>query len=195
MPGDPPRPPDPPDPPRPPGRPRLLSRAGIVEAARRVADQEGLAELTLRRVARELGAGQASLYRHIADRDELLTLLAGDLASGYPLVDNADLAPVDRVLAQWQAMRDYLTAHPWGPHVIAGGEYALDDARPIAEHCVADLRATGLSEVDALRAYRALWHLLLGHLLNAHPFGHLHDRTPEDDDFAWAVRSLVAGAR
>ncbi len=177
--------------PRSPGRPRILSRAAIVEAARRVADGEGLAELTLRRVARELGTGQASLYRHIADRGELLNLLAEDLAAGYPLVEAQDADPVDRVVRQWQAMHAYLTERSWGPHVIAGGEFALDAARPVAEHCVAQLRAAGLDDGDALRAYRTLWHLLLGHLLNAHPFGHLHGHTPEEDDFAWAVRALL----
>ncbi|MEU5692829.1 helix-turn-helix domain-containing protein [Actinosynnema sp. NPDC020468] len=182
------------DPPRPRGRPRTLSRDAVVEAARRVADEEGLAELTLRRVARELGTGQASLYRHIADRGQLLGLLAEGLAAGYPLIapDGAD--PVDGVVRQWQSMRAYLVAHPWGPQVIAGGEFALDAARPVAEHCVAGLRATGLADDDAVRAYRSLWHLLLGHLLNAHPFGHLHGSGPAGDDFAWAVRALVLGA-
>jgi hypothetical protein len=48
------------------------SRARIVAEARLIADEEGLEALTLRRLATRLEAGQASLYRHVADRGELL---------------------------------------------------------------------------------------------------------------------------
>lgn len=172
---------------------RTLSTAAIVAAARHVADAEGLAELTLRRVARELGTGQASLYRHIADRDQLLALLADDLATGYPLVTDGD-DPAERVLRQFEAMHAYLAGHPWGAEIIASGRYPLPSARPASEHSVALLRATGLDRDTALRTYRALWHLLLGHLLNAHPIGHLQDARPEEPDLAWAIRALLAGA-
>lgn len=170
-----------------------LTPAAIVTAARRVADDEGIAELTLRRVARELGTGPASLYRHIADRQQLLHLLADDLATGYPLT-RAGRDPLDRVVRQWHAMHDYLAAHPWGARIIADGQYALPSARPIAEHCVDQLAAAGLDRETAVRAYRALWHLLLGHLLNAHPFGHLHGARGDGTDLDRAVRWLVTGA-
>ena len=171
-----------------------LNPAAIVAAARRVADAEGVAELTVRRVARELDTGPASLYRHIADRADLLRLLADDLATGYPLT-RAGRDPVEAVVRQWRAMHDYLVAHPWGARIIADGRYALPSARPLAEHCVTLLAATGLDHETALRAYRSLWHLLLGHLLNAHPFGHLHGARGDRTDLDRAVRWLVAGAR
>ena len=171
-----------------------LTPAAIVAAARRVADDEGITELSLRRVATELGTGPASLYRHIADRRQLLHLLADDLATGYPLTETGG-SPIQQVVRQWHAMHDYLVAHPWGARVIADGEYALSSARPIAEHCVAQLTGTGLDHDAAVAAYRALWHLLLGHQLNAHPFGHLHGATGDDTDLDRTVRWLVAGAR
>jgi AcrR family transcriptional regulator len=52
-----------------------LSTEAIVQAALRVLGREGLDAVTMRRVAEELGAGAASLYVHVADKDELDSLM------------------------------------------------------------------------------------------------------------------------
>lgn len=171
---------------------RALSRDAITEVAWQIADAEGLADVTCRRIARELGTGAASLYRHITDRQQLLGLLAEELAGGYPLVDAAG-TPRDRLMAQWLAMRDYLVAHPWGVHLIADGEHTVSSAQPVADRCMTLLREVGLDEPAAQRGYRALWRLLIGHLLSRHPFGHLQDAPPQDDDFEWAMQALLTG--
>lgn len=61
-----------------------LTRERIVAAALAVLDAEGFAGLTMRRVARELGAGTMSLYRHVASREELLDLVLDELAFEVP---------------------------------------------------------------------------------------------------------------
>jgi Bacterial regulatory proteins, tetR family len=45
---------------------------GRIAAAIAVADAEGLAGLSMRRVATEIGAATMSLYRHVVDKDDLL---------------------------------------------------------------------------------------------------------------------------
>lgn len=52
-----------------------ITRAAIVDAALGVLDGEGLDALSMRRVAAEMGTGAAALYRHVANKDELLDLL------------------------------------------------------------------------------------------------------------------------
>lgn len=173
------------------GRP-VLSRDTIRGVAWRIADAEGLPEVTCRRIARELGTGPASLYRHITDRQQVLTMLAEDLAGGYPLIEVSG-PPMQRLSGQWLAMRDYLVAHPWGVHLIADGEHTVSSAQPVADRCMSLLRDLGLDERAAQRGYRALWRLLIGHLLSRHPFGHLQGVPPEDDDFDWAMRALLTG--
>ncbi len=49
-----------------------LAPGRIVAAAMAVADAEGLAGLSMRRVATEVGVATMSLYRHVADKDDLL---------------------------------------------------------------------------------------------------------------------------
>jgi AcrR family transcriptional regulator len=62
-----------------------LSQARIVAAAVAVLDAEGIAALTMRRVAQELDTGAMSLYRHVAGRDELLDLVLDQLAATVPV--------------------------------------------------------------------------------------------------------------
>ena len=46
-----------------------------MEAALTLLDREGLAGLSMRKLAQELGAGAASLYWHVGNKEELLSLL------------------------------------------------------------------------------------------------------------------------
>jgi AcrR family transcriptional regulator len=54
---------------------RQLSQELIVETGLRIMDAEGLDALSMRRVAQELDTGPASLYAHVANKDELLELV------------------------------------------------------------------------------------------------------------------------
>src|ERR671925_750663 len=54
---------------------RPLTRDAIVEAALVVLEREGMNGLSMRKVAEELGTGAASLYWHVGDKEELLSLL------------------------------------------------------------------------------------------------------------------------
>ncbi len=157
--------------PRPPGRPRVLSRERIIAAARHIADGEGLEALTVRHVAEQLGTGQASLYRHIADRGELLMLLADDVAVSLP-APPGDPDPRRQVIGQWTEAYDHLSRHVWAAQVIAEGEYPVDSAVAFADSALRALNGLTDDPGHAARAYRLLWHLLLGHLLDAHPVGH-----------------------
>lgn len=52
-----------------------LSQDLIVETALRILDEEGLDAVSMRRVAQELDTGPASLYAHVANKEELLDIL------------------------------------------------------------------------------------------------------------------------
>ncbi len=60
-----------------------LSMATILPAALDIADRNGVASLTLRKLGETLGTSAMALYRHIKSRDELL-LLTFDFALGEP---------------------------------------------------------------------------------------------------------------
>ena len=54
-------------------RRQVLSVGAIVEAAVRVADRGGLAQVSLRNVGRQLGVQAMSLYRHLSGKEALPT--------------------------------------------------------------------------------------------------------------------------
>ena len=182
-----------------PGRPAVHSRARIVAEARLLADEEGLEALTVRRIAQRLGTGQASLYRHIADRGELLGLLAEDVAEQLPR-PRAEGDPRTALIETWTEVYDYLARHRWAARIIAEGEHVVPGAESFARSVVAALRSLApaeADEADTARAYRVLWNLLIGHVLNEHPTGHALANgrpAPADTsraDFLWALPRIL----
>lgn len=117
------------------GRPDL-SVDRIVRAAIEVADAEGLAALSMRRVAERLGVGTMSLYTYVPGKGELLDVM---LDTVYGETARPDDVPggwrgrLTRIAREAWAL--YLR-HPWllqvattrpplGPNVIARYEYEL----------------------------------------------------------------------
>src|SRR5262249_22766213 len=64
-----------------------LSRDAIVDAALAILDAEGVDALTIRRLAQELEPGTASLYWHIAGKDELGELVYDRIMGEIELPD------------------------------------------------------------------------------------------------------------
>ena len=71
-----------------PARARVpLSRDAIVDAALAILDADGVDALTIRRLGQELGTGAASLYWHIAGKDELGELVYDRIMGEITLPD------------------------------------------------------------------------------------------------------------
>ncbi|MER6533978.1 TetR/AcrR family transcriptional regulator [Streptomyces sp. 900105755] len=89
-------------------RPRkpLLSTDRIVRAARELVDAEGLAAVSTRRLAAELGVSGPSLYNHFRTKDEILEAVADSVSAQVDLSMFEDLGR--------DAGRDWRTAlHDW----------------------------------------------------------------------------------
>jgi AcrR family transcriptional regulator len=91
--------------------------AQIIELGRRHLVTEGGAGLSLRAIARDLGMVSSAVYRYVASRDDLLTLLLIDAYS--ELADEADRAGVaargswrDQLLAMAHAVREWAIDQP-----------------------------------------------------------------------------------
>ncbi len=118
----------------------------IVTAAVAVADAEGLAAVSMRRLSTELGTGTMSLYRYVPGKAELLDLML-DRVLGEPLPTDTE-HPVEAPPADWRASIDVmartyldnLRRHPWllkinqartvlGPSALRGLELSLTALR------------------------------------------------------------------
>src|SRR5215467_1847735 len=93
-------------------RPRgSLSREQVMEAALRVADADGLSEVSMARVAQELGVAGASLYRHAAGREDLITGLC-DYALGAWEIPEPGTDPAAALITARDSLRAALRHHP-----------------------------------------------------------------------------------
>jgi AcrR family transcriptional regulator len=112
------------------------TRADLARAAVELADGGGLGAVTMRSVAAAVGTGQASLYRYVANRDELVDLMADHvnaelsyerLPSGGWLTDLLELAHQSRgVYLRHPWMLDVTRARaPLGPRAVDYLEQAL----------------------------------------------------------------------
>ncbi|WP_030584537.1 TetR/AcrR family transcriptional regulator [Streptomyces anulatus] len=126
-----------------------LTLERIVTAAIDVADAEGLAALSMRRLSTELGTGTMSLYRYVPGKAELLDLML-DRVLGEPLSAEPEhpAASAHDVPDDWRmavstmarTYRDNLRRHPWllkinqartvlGPSALRGLELSLTALR------------------------------------------------------------------
>ncbi|WP_129789456.1 TetR/AcrR family transcriptional regulator [Promicromonospora panici] len=63
-----------------------LSAARIVQAALELADAEGLAAVSMARIAEAVGYTPMALYRHVAGKEELLILMSDAVAADLPVL-------------------------------------------------------------------------------------------------------------
>ncbi|NLU66271.1 TetR/AcrR family transcriptional regulator [Streptomyces sp. HNM0574] len=89
------------------------SRAELTAAAVRIADAHGLAAVSMRRVAGELGTGPASVYRYVSGRDDLVDLMTdavtGEIDLRVPLTGD----PVEDLTALARRAKEVHLRHPW----------------------------------------------------------------------------------
>jgi AcrR family transcriptional regulator len=189
-------------------RPRAdgLTIERIIETAIAIVDAEGLDAFTVRRLADELETGSASLYRHVASRDELLVLMVDHVLGEIELP--ADELPgrakveqlsweLRRVLIDHKNLLPALTATPLlGPNAMRGAANGLEN-----------LLDAGFAAPAAVPAYLALIDYVLGTVYfdtssaglpaAGYPTLRVHEADfvppPVDDVFAFGITTFLDG--
>lgn len=129
-----------------------LSLERIVHAAIKVASSEGLAAVSMSRVAAELGVSTMALYRYVAAKDELLALML-DAASGPPPDPPAPGEGWREGLSRWaRAERAILLQHPWALRIPVTGPPSTPNQIAWLEQGLRCLRDTGLNEGEKIEA-------------------------------------------
>ncbi|RKT88273.1 regulatory protein, tetR family [Saccharopolyspora antimicrobica] len=165
------------------------TRERIAAAGVEVADAEGAGAVSMRRIAAELGVAPMSLYRHVANKDELLRAMLRAVFRERPLPETpprgwrAQLELVCRL--QWELFRD----HPW-----LAGMLSLTRPMPVPEamaHTEWTLRALeglGLSRVETAREALALPAMVRGLALSREFEAEAEGSTGVGADQWWASR-------
>lgn len=121
-----------------------LSLERVVAAAVEIADSDGLAQVSMSRVAQRLGFTTMSLYRHVRSKEELL-LLMQEAAVGVPPTEPDPAGGWRAGLERWA--RDQLAVfhrHPWLLQIPISGPPLAPSNLAWLEHALRVLRPTAL---------------------------------------------------
>lgn len=132
--------------------PRLrFSRAEMTQAAIAIADAEGLAALSMRRLAAGLGAGPMSPYSYITGKDELIELMVDAVTAEF-------LRPEGTAPGDWRAevraladrMRSAMHRHAWLAELGLRRQAASPNRIRLFEQVLEVLDALGMSMDEML---------------------------------------------
>ncbi|WP_433731788.1 TetR/AcrR family transcriptional regulator [Nocardia sp. CA-129566] len=132
-----------------------LSLEGIVAEAIALADAEGLANLSMQRLAERLGFTKMSLYRYVPGKEQL-TALMFDTAMGTP--PDMAAAQADSTEEPWRgALRHWArtiferyTAHPWAIELTTGLRPIGPNEMGWTEAALVALKDSGLNGSERL---------------------------------------------
>ncbi|WP_086840947.1 TetR/AcrR family transcriptional regulator C-terminal domain-containing protein [Amycolatopsis kentuckyensis] len=143
-----------------------LTREKVLDAALRLADEQGLAALSMRKVAAAVGVEAMSLYNHVSNKGDLLDGLTARVFEEVALPDAA--LPWDvRLRALASGLHASFTRHPVVVRALAAQEANPRSAGAlrVIDAVLHALLDAGLSDEAAARSYRSLLGMLLGSVL------------------------------
>ncbi|WP_433516045.1 TetR/AcrR family transcriptional regulator [Nonomuraea sp. CA-143628] len=144
-------------------RPRSLTPDQLATAALAVIDRDGLAGLSMRAVAQEIGMSTMGLYRYVDDRGELEQLVIDRV------LDNVDTMPPDksrpwreRIEIMVERLRVVVGSHPWLVLLIVAHRHRSVAILRWSEPLAAILAEAGLDGRERVVALRSLLAYVVG---------------------------------
>ncbi|WP_422754215.1 TetR/AcrR family transcriptional regulator [Micromonospora sp. WMMD708] len=138
-----------------------LSRERILRTAVTLADGAGIESLSMRNLAQELGVVPMALYKHVANKDELLDgmidVVVGEIE---PLTPGVGWQPAVR--RRVLSARQVLLRHPWASLAIESRSTATPAVLGYLDSMIGALRAGGLSVDLTHHVMHALGSRILG---------------------------------
>src|SRR3954465_7334610 len=136
-----------------------LSRQRILAAALELADASGVEALTMRRLGDELGFEAMSLYRHVANKNDLLDGML-DLVLAEWEMPHAQGDWREAIRASASSVHDALRRHPWAAQLLMTGSHVRPARLEYMDRLLGTLRESGFEADDAYSVY----HLLDGYI-------------------------------
>jgi AcrR family transcriptional regulator len=166
-------------------RPRVdgLTIERVVDEALALVDSEGLDALTVRALAARFDTSSATLYRHVASRDELLILLIDQVLGEIEMPDPS-LDGRSKAVELSCEFRRVLMAHPNVVDALRAAPLMGPNAVRCAEAGLANLLEHGYPADLAVPAYLAMIDYVLGSVFFQSARGNPEPDGPAPDDAA-----------
>jgi AcrR family transcriptional regulator len=132
-----------------------LNRERVVRAAAELADESGIESVTMRELGRRLGVEAASLYNHVAGKDDLLNGMA-DLAAAEIELPSSDIAWKEAMRRRAVSARGVFLRHRWAAALLDSVEWRGPYSLLYADRVLGTLIEAGFSPVIASWAFIGL---------------------------------------
>jgi AcrR family transcriptional regulator len=137
------------------GRPAAYNREAIVAAAIAIADADGLAGLSMRRVAAEIGAGTMSLYSHVPDKEHLIELMI-DAVIGTATQISPSGDPIADLVHYARQQRALFLGHRWLTAALAVRQTLGPNGLTTLDNALALLAPVDLPTASKMEAFALL---------------------------------------
>ncbi|MDN4614692.1 TetR/AcrR family transcriptional regulator [Leifsonia sp. F6_8S_P_1B] len=132
------------------GPKRELSVERIVDTAIAVADADGLAAVSMSRIASELGFTTMSLYRYVTGKDDVLALMQ-DAVCDIPIPAEGDTDDWRSGLRRWaMATIEVIQEHPWFPDIPISGVPLMPNNLAVLDWGLREMRPLPLSDAEKM---------------------------------------------
>lgn len=142
---------------------RQLNKAGIAAAAVSIADAEGFAAVSMRRVAHDLGVGTMSLYYYAKSKAELISAM-DDVLMAEVLVPTLPEDWREALTAIARRTRDVFVRHPWALSSMQSAAPGVN-AMLHMEQCLEALAETRMTTEEKLTLLALVDDFVFGYTL------------------------------
>jgi AcrR family transcriptional regulator len=143
-----------------------ITRDAIVATALRLLDRDGLDELSMRKVADELGTGAASLYWHVGSKEGLLDLVFEEVIGEHHVPDPEPERWAEQLKEIAHEMRAVILRHRDIVRISIGRIPMGPNALRFSERILAVLRAGGVPDDLAVLGHHLLFSIVNGFTLD-----------------------------
>lgn len=164
-----------------------LNRERVVRAAMDLADESGIESVTMRELGRRLGVEAASLYNHVAGKDDLLDGMT-DLVVAEIDLPSSDVDWKEAMRRRAVSAREVFTRHRWAAGLIDSREGSGPSRLSYADRVLGTLLQAGFSPGIAVNVFLSL---------DSYIYGFERQRSsisPADDEDSTVVAQEVLDA-
>ncbi len=120
-----------------------LSREAVIDRALEVADHEGLAAVSIRRIAQDFGVTPMALYWHVKNKDELLAAMGDRVLDVIEVPAPPAAGGLDRLRPLLGLLVDALHRHPGSTDLVRGRILHSETGQQLSEQALGILADAG----------------------------------------------------
>jgi AcrR family transcriptional regulator len=132
-----------------------LSREAMIARALDVADTDGLAAVSIRRIAQDFGVTPMALYWHVKNKDELLAAMGDAIIGEVPVPTPSPAPELDELRPLLMSLVEVLSRHPGSTALAMARILQCENGQAMTEMALTILQDNGFTVQESANLARA----------------------------------------